>query len=331
MLSFHKNEKKQSIPIAHAYKNEDCEGKPAFTIWYIRDYTGPPQISSSDPKSLLENDRFRLMQEFALSLAEYNQLVDRVSKDEPVIETSSRTMKKAYLEIQKIMTNKLKKCLEFNNEDIWLKPIYDTTPNRKNQILTCFGSSGSGKSWQINDSLCRNPAIQSGIVPMVYIFSSVDEDPSFDGLRRIYGDRFVYKDPRDLEPSDLNVKHYEKKSVLIFDDVNSISDSMIRKMVLQFRNNCLEVARHRSLVIINSEHLFHNRNQTAKLRNSSKYMVFFPRNSPKAIDHVFEHNMNMNRFERVDLIKKIVREGRAQFVSMDNPTYIVNTKRCQLF
>ena len=166
---------------------------------------------------------------------------------------------------------------------------------------------------------------------MVYIFSSVDEDPSYDGLRQIYGDRFVYKDPRDLEPSDLNIRSYDKKSVLIFDDVNSIGDKKIKKMVIQFRNNLLEIARHRSLVIINSEHLYHNRNQTAKLRNSSKYMVFFPRNSPKAIDDVFENSMNLNRHERVDLIKKIVKEGRAQFISMDDPPYIINSKRCQLF
>ena len=183
----------------------------------------------------------------------------------------------------------------------------------------------------INDILCRNPAVLGGLVPMIYKFSSVDNDPSFEPLRQLVGEKFVYKDPRDLTQEDLRVKNYDKKSVLIFDDVNSISDKRIRNMILNFRNNCLEVARHRSLVILNSDHLYHARNLTAKLRNSSAYMVFYPRNSPKPIDDVLEHNMNMNRHERVDLIKKIIKEGRSQFIRMDSPSYLINSKRCLLF
>ena len=166
---------------------------------------------------------------------------------------------------------------------------------------------------------------------MVYKFSSVENDPSFKPLRDLMGEKFVYKDPRELTPEECNVKSYDKKSVLIFDDINSISDKRIRNMVINFRDNCLEVARHRSLVVLSSDHLMHARQLTAKLRNSSAFMVFYPRNSPKPIDHVLEHNMAMNRFERVDLIKKIIKEGRSQFIRMDSPSYLINSKRCLLF
>lgn len=332
MLSFQEDTKKKSFPIAHAYNNEACVGRPIFTIFYIPDFSGPPEITSSDPKSLLESDRYRLCKEYSLSRQEYNQLVDRVSRQQPVIETSSRTLKKAYLEIEKLMHEKLKKCLEFEpNENIYLKPIYDTSANRKNQILTMFGSSGCGKSWKVNDCLIRNPAVLGNIVPAIYIFSSVDEDPSYQSLRELYGPKFMHKDPRDLEPSDLNVRTYDKKSILIFDDINSIGDKRIRQSVINFRNNLLEIARHKSLVVISTEHLFHNRVHTQKLRNSSAYMCLYPRNSKKALDDVLENAMNMNRYQRADLVKKLVREGRAQFIHMDNPPYIINTKRCQLF
>ena len=331
MLSFNESKKKKSIPIAHAFNNENCDGKPIFTIWYIQDYTSGPEITTSDPKSLMSTDRYKICKEYSLSFREYEILINRVSNRQPVVENSSRALKRAYLEIEKVMTNKLKKSLEFTNDDIWLKPIYNTTANRTNQILTAFGSSGAGKSWMLNDLLCRNPAVQSGLVPMVYKFSSVENDPSFEPLRNLMGERFVYKDPRELTPEECNVKSYGKKSVLIFDDINSISNKRVRNMVINFRDNCLEVARHNSLVILSSDHLMHARNLTAKLRNSSAYMVFYPRNSPKPIDHVLEHNMNMNRHERVDLIKKVIKEGRSQFIRMDSPSYLINSKRCLLF
>ena len=138
MLSFSPHSKKKSIPIAHAFHNERCEGKPAFTIWYIQDYRSPPEITTSDPEALMTSERYRICKEFSLSFREYEILLKRVANSQPVLETSSRTMKRAYLEIQKIMHNKLRKSLEFNGDNVWLKPIYNTTPDRTNQILTAF-------------------------------------------------------------------------------------------------------------------------------------------------------------------------------------------------
>ena len=95
MLSFHPDEKHNSFPIAHGYKTKDCVGKPHFTVYFVHDYSQdrPSEIVSSDTKTLLKGDRYRLMSEFALSKAEFEILVDRVSKGEPVVETSSRTLK----------------------------------------------------------------------------------------------------------------------------------------------------------------------------------------------------------------------------------------------
>jgi len=272
------------------------------------------------------------MTEYALSKTEFNELVDRVSKDEPVIETSSRSMKRCYLEIQRIMNEKLKKCLEFSISDkVFLQPVYDTTPDRTNQICSLFGSSGSGKSYMVNSLLCRNPAILNHTVPAVYLFSSVgDDDPSYRPIKQFYGEKFVWIDPRDVEPDDTNIKSYKEKSVLIFDDINSIGDKAVRGMVVRFRDRCCEIARHSSLVILSTEHLFHNRAHTQKLRNSSAYLVLYPRNSPKALDDLLENQFNQNRHERADLIKKVKREGRSQFLHVDFPAYLINTKRVQL-
>ena len=335
MISFHPSQQDKSWPIARAYGTKDCVGKPIFTVYYIQNFASdtPPEIVSSDPKSLLATDRYRIMTEYSLSKTEFNMLVDRVSHDQPVIETSSRTLKRCYLEIQRIMNEKLKKCLEFTSKDkVFLKPVFDTTPDRVNAIFSLFGSSGCGKSWGVNDLLMRDPAVINGVVPSIYLFSSVgDDDPSYGPIKQFYNEKFIWMDPRDLTPDDVNIKSYRPKTVLIFDDINSIGDKSVRSMLVRFRDRCCEIARHQSLVIISTEHLYHNRSHTQKLRNSSAYMVLYPRNSPKPIDDLLENQMGYNRHQRADLIKKLKREGRAQFIRVDMPTYIVNTKRVQLF
>ena len=333
MLSF--QESKKSTPIAHGYNTSDCIGKPIFTVHYIPNYDkdAPPEIESSDPKTLIETERFRLMTEYGLSKFEFDHMVQRVAQNEPVDPSASRALKRAYLDIQRIINTKLKTTLEFGaRESVFLKPVYDTRPDRTNQIVTTFGSSGAGKSYMINDLLMRNPAIRDGeTVPAVYLFSSVGgDDPSYAPIREFLDERFFLVDPKNMEARDTLVSTYEKKSVLIFDDVASIANRRVRDKVLAFRDNCLEVARHKSLVIINSSHLFHDRVKTQKLRNSSCIFVLYPRNSNKAIVDVLETMFAMNRHERNDLVKKLKREGRAQFLRVDTPSYLVNTKRVQL-
>jgi hypothetical protein len=333
MLSF--SDGKNSRAIAHGYKTKDCVGRPIFTVHFIPNYAkdSPPEIESSDTKSLIDNERFRLMSEYGLSKAEFTHMVNRVATGQPVDESASRSLKRAYLDIGLIIATKLKTTLEFSSRDkVFLKPIYDTLPNRKNQIVSLFGSSGAGKSWMINDLLMRNPAIQDNeSVPMVVLFSSVgSDDPSYAPIKNFMDEKFTWKDPKDVEARDLLVSSYEKKTVLIFDDINSIADRRVRERIIAFRDTCLEVARHKSLAIINSSHLYHDRAKTQKLRNSSAFYVLYPRNSVKPILDVFENQFAMNRHERNDLVKRLKREGRAQFLHCDTPSFVINTKRVQL-
>ena len=151
------------------------------------------------------------MKEFSLSKHEFNILVDRVAAHQQVQETSSRTIKRAFLEIQRLVHSKLKTSLEFSAKE----------KDRTNQILSLFASSGAGKSWMVNDLLMRNPAIQNVIVPHIYLFSSVgSDDPSYKPIKEFYGvERFFWMNPRDLDEDMLNIHSYKEKSVLIFDDV----------------------------------------------------------------------------------------------------------------
>ena len=332
MLSFTSTSEKDRA-IALGYDNKECLGNPVFTVYFIPEYNSEPQIQTSDPSSLIANERFRLQEEFALSRREFEEIVQLVARHEPVPIDASRNIKRAYLGITKCLNEKLKKELEFGaKENVFIKPIYDTTKLRTNHILTLFGSSGAGKSWQVNDMLMRNPCIQNEMCPAIFLFSSVgDEDPSYAPIRKAYAMRFFYKNPKDLDPQDTEITSYEDRSILIFDDINSIADIRVRKRVIHFRETCLEIARHKSLGIISTEHLMHNRAATQRLRNSSAFMVLYPRNGTKTLDDVAENVLNLNRYERTSLIKKCKREARAQILHIDYPNYICNTKRVQLF
>ena len=109
MLSFHKVND-SDFPIAQGYNNKECIGASIFTVYFVNDYkkSTAPAIESNDLKSMLDNDQYRIQKEFALSKHEFRILVDRVAKAEPVLETSSRTIKRAYLEIQRVINQKLK-------------------------------------------------------------------------------------------------------------------------------------------------------------------------------------------------------------------------------
>ena len=335
MLSFESDESRKSFPIAHGFDNKAFLGKPIFTVYFINDYSksSQPEIISNNPRELLDNERFRIMKEFALSKIEFNTLLDRVVKNQPVIETSSRTLKRAYLEISRILNEKLKTTLEFDaKEDVFIQPIFDTTKDRQNNILTCFGPSGCGKSYAVNSLLVNNPAVVTELVPSIILFSSVgDDDPSYKPIKNMYGEKFFWVDPKDMKPEDLDVRSYQPKTIMIFDDVDSIANKIVRKQTLAFRNRLLEVARHNSYVVISTTHLFHARTHTQKVRNSSKYFMLYPRAGSKGLDDVLENKFNIQRHERIDLLKKLKREARGQFVHVDNPAYIVNTKRVQLF
>ena len=61
MLSFQTTSEKDRA-IAHGYDNQDCTGKPIFTVYFIPDYHSPPAVESADPSKLLLNEQFRLQE-----------------------------------------------------------------------------------------------------------------------------------------------------------------------------------------------------------------------------------------------------------------------------
>jgi len=117
--------------------------------------------------------------------------------------------------------------------DAKLQQVPDTTKER--EIIYMTGPSGSGKSTYVRKYLEQFKKKNKD--HPIYIFSSLPEDESLDAVKpqRIRLDESIYQDPIAIE--DLS------DSVVIFDDIDVISDKKIRDAVYNILNKTLEIGR----------------------------------------------------------------------------------------
>jgi len=117
--------------------------------------------------------------------------------------------------------------------DAKLQQIPDTTKER--EIIYMTGPSGSGKSTYTRKYLEQWKKKNKD--KEIYMFSSLPEDESLDVKpQRIRLDSSIYEDPIEVEDF--------KDSVVIFDDIDVISDKKIRDAVYNILNKVLEIGRH---------------------------------------------------------------------------------------
>ena len=303
--------------------------KKIFSI-YCTERKGKSAIVSDNIKKLLRSEQLRILTEFNITPAEFQHLCQHHQGGKPADVAWPRGLKRAYLEIQKSTDSKLKGELEFDkDEDVYLAPAFNTNALRTNYISTAWSSSGGGKSYAIQGILLRNPSIAD--IPMTYLFGSVgDEDPSFDKLRERLRERFKFVKPSDMKAENFNYREYEIGACLIFDDCNSISNKRTRAQMIQFIDTVLEVARHRSQIIIISNHLYHNYAATSKMRNSSRYMLLFPRNTPKVLRSILEIDYGWSKQKRQAMVRKCRDDSRMTFLSKNHPSYLMSEKRLVL-
>jgi hypothetical protein len=67
--------------------------------------------------------------------------------------------------------------------------------------------------------------------------------------------------------------------VIIFDDVDVISDKRIRDGVYNLLNQVLEIGRHFNITCLMTNHLPSNRNDTRRILNECHIFVYFPRSA----------------------------------------------------
>ena len=169
-------------------------------------------------------------------------------------------------------------------------------PKTERQILYITGPSGSGKSTfarkyleEYKKAFKDNP---------IYLFSSLPDDESLDSIqpKRLRLDESLYLDP-------IPIKDFAK-SVVIFDDIDVISDKKIREAVYNTLNQVLEIGRHFSITCLVTNHLPSNRSDTRRILNECHSFTYFPRPSSAKIKYVLTEYLGLDKHQ-ISAFKKM--------------------------
>lgn len=142
-------------------------------------------------------------------------------------------------------------------------------PNTERQILYITGPSGSGKStFTANYTKLYKKIFKKN---PIYVFSALKDDESLDVVQpkrfRISKETLL-DDPIIIE--DL------KNSLVIFDDIDSISNKELKNAVYSILDSILTTGRHFSISCIITNHLPTGGHLTRQVLNESHYIVYFP-------------------------------------------------------
>lgn len=169
-----------------------------------------------------------------------------------------------------------KNHLQINN----LQPLPTTSKQR--EIVYICGPSGSGKSvfaesyikqWQTMHPFKQDKETGES-TNEVFIFSKVQNDPS---LKNIKDPCYIGIDDQLIEQpillDDL------KDSLVLFDDIDQISDKLQTKAITQLIGVICEHGRHNNITCLITSHLINgnNKQQTRTILNECHKIILFPR------------------------------------------------------
>jgi hypothetical protein len=138
-------------------------------------------------------------------------------------------------------------------------------------VIYVSGPSNSGKSYWTGAYARAYLKIKKYRDNEMYILSQVDRDKVLDELSpiRIPLDINLINDP--LKPSDF------QDSLIVLDDVDSISDKPLNKAVEAIQNKLLTTGRHTDTEMVITSHLMSDYKRSRVILNESTACVFFPR------------------------------------------------------
>jgi Cdc6-like AAA superfamily ATPase len=170
--------------------------------------------------------------------------------------------------------------------------IPDTKKER--QILYICGASGSGKSYYTKEYCDQFK--KAFPKRQIYLFSSIADDSSIDKVKDL---KRIALTPALLQ-DDLKAEDF-KDSLVIFDDVDCITDKPMKIKVASILNSILETGRHFNVYCIYTSHLACSGNETKRILNEAHSITFFPKNSGgRVLKYLLESYLGFDK----DQIKK---------------------------
>lgn len=153
--------------------------------------------------------------------------------------------------------------------------------------------------------------------PQQYDYSGGNDD---EEIKYVRIDEDLLEDP--IDPEELN------KSLVIFDDIDTIPDKDLREYVVQLRNDLLETGRHVKCTMVNTSHHLTDYKRTRTLLNESTSVTFYPRmGGANQIKRYLSHYAGMT----VDQIKRVFNlPSRWVTVSRTAPMWVLYDRGCYM-
>jgi hypothetical protein len=170
-------------------------------------------------------------------------------------------------------------------------------PKTERQILYIAGCSGSGKSYFTKLYLIEY--LKYFPKNKIYMFSSIGEDPSLNGVKINY----IKIEPELLEDG-LTSQDF-KDSMVIFDDCEAIENKQLRNECTRILNSILTTGRHSSVSCILTYHEITNGYSTKKILNEAHSITWFPKTlPPRSQKYLCESYLGMDKND-ITKIKKL--------------------------
>lgn len=146
---------------------------------------------------------------------------------------------------------------------------FEQLPSDDIRVLYIAGASGSGKSTYAAMYISKYRKLYPN--SPFFIFSRLNDDKVLDKLKpkRIVIDEGLIHDPIELEEVTEN-------SIVLFDDIDTISNKKVKDSVNNTKMQILEMGRHMNIKIIVTSHLINKGNETKTIMNEMQSLTVFP-------------------------------------------------------
>jgi hypothetical protein len=198
-------------------------------------------------------------------------------------------------------------------------PYPDTKKERN--VISCFGPSGSGKSFYVKLFL---KAYKSEFPKNeIYMFSKLKDDKSLDdvpGINRVKIDEQLLTEP--LETDDF------KDSCVIMDDTDALLNKHFKKAVDDLKNSILETGRHTNSTLLITSHLACKGLETRTVLNESHQITIYL-SSGSSYDYLLTNYLGFAR-KQILLLKDFAENSRWVTIVRGFPQIIFTEKNIML-
>lgn len=289
--------------IIHLYDGKE-KGKKKKKIKYEEMM---PDIEIEDPFDII-SEKYLRGQKKRMNVVELEKLKKALMKD---IEPLDEDLADIFTESKKVINDIAKKEIKLNEGEII--PIPET---KTRDVLYIAGPSGSGKSTYAAAYIKQYQKLFPD--NEVYIFSRVEEDKVLDKLNptRFLIDEDMVENP--IDPKEL------ADSLVLFDDIDTITDKKLNEAVRKLRDDILETGRHNNIYVVCTSHQLMNYKHTRTLLNEATLVTFFPQSGSSY--HIKRFLKEYAGLDRKTSSKILALPSRWVTIHKSYPLYVLYSK-----